>query len=108
MEYEFGWTEWNLEHAAGHGVAPEDAEFVVDNARSLQPKRGGEAKWFVQGQDLGGRCLQVICVVRDDEVLAIRSRLLGEADIAAATSSAAASRPRRSGRPNRRTARKVA
>lgn len=56
----FRWNDWNLEHVQKHGATPEDAEYVVKNARSPFPKRREEDKWFVIGQTPSGRYLQVI------------------------------------------------
>jgi hypothetical protein len=28
---EFRWNDWNIEHIAGHGVSPDEAETVSEN-----------------------------------------------------------------------------
>ena len=34
---EFRWNEWNLDHVSKHGVTPDEAEYVVRNARRPYP-----------------------------------------------------------------------
>jgi uncharacterized DUF497 family protein len=64
---EFRWNEWNIDHIAEHGVRPEEAEVVVRNARRPYPKRHMEGKWLVRGRGFGGRLIQVIFIIDDDE-----------------------------------------
>jgi hypothetical protein len=47
---EFRWNEWNIDHIAGHGVTPEEAEYVVDNAAGPYPRFEGDGKYIVRGQ----------------------------------------------------------
>lgn len=58
----FRWNDWNLAHAARHGVTPEEAELVVSHSRAPFPRRIDDDKFLVWGQAPGGRYLQVIFV----------------------------------------------
>jgi len=66
---EFRWNEWNTEHIAGRGVSPEEAELVIRAARRPYPRIVQEDKWLVWGQGWGGRFLQVIFVLDEDETI---------------------------------------
>ena len=66
---EFRWNDWNVEHVARHGVAPEEAEQVVRAAARPWPQRIEEDKWLVWGRTRGGRPLQVVFVVDEDDPL---------------------------------------
>ena len=59
---EFRWNEWNLEHATRHGIAPEEAQRVVDHHGRGWPCRIGGEKLLVQGRGQGGRMVQVVYV----------------------------------------------
>jgi hypothetical protein len=61
-DYEFRWNEWNVDHIAEHGVAPAEAEHVVNFAARPYPERIGDGKYRVAGQTAQGRCLQVVYV----------------------------------------------
>ena len=63
---DFRWNQWNIEHLAKHGVEPEEAEEVVENAERPYPRRIPDDKLLVWGPGRGGRLLQVIFVVDDD------------------------------------------
>ena len=63
---DFRWNEWNVDHIATHGVTPEEAEWVVENAKPPYPEMKEDEKWFVVGRGGGGRFLQVIFVEYDD------------------------------------------
>ena len=63
---DFRWNQWNIEHLAGHGVDPDEAEEVVREAQRPYPRRIGEDKLLVWGPGRGGRLLQVIFVVDED------------------------------------------
>jgi uncharacterized protein len=79
MTIEFRWNEWNLDHVGKHGVQPEEAEFVVRNARPPYPEERGDDKWRVWGQGESGRYLQVVFVLDPDETIyVIHSRPLAE------------------------------
>ena len=62
--YTFRWIDWNVEKVERHGVAPEEAEYVVNHARRPFPEQRGE-KFFVAGPTLAGRWLEVI-YLQDD------------------------------------------
>ena len=58
----FLWSSANAEHLAKHGVAPEEAEYIVGHAQPPFPENVGGAKRSVWGQTPRGRFLQVIFV----------------------------------------------
>lgn len=62
------WNDWNIEHIAEHGVSPEEAENVLGNARRPFPRKIDDDKWLVWGRGIGGRPVQVIFVLDDDDV----------------------------------------
>lgn len=67
---EYRWNDWNLDHAAKHGVrVPREAEMVVDGARAPYPENIGAGRWIVVGRGIGGRPVQVIYVVDPDGTL---------------------------------------
>jgi uncharacterized DUF497 family protein len=67
---EFRWNEWNLDHAAKHGVrVPQEAEMVIEGARRPYPQDMGDEKWVVIGRGIGGRMVQVIYLVDPDGTL---------------------------------------
>jgi len=68
---DFRWNEWNLEHIARHGVAPDEAEAAIRSARRPFPRKIEDEKWFVWGRGRGGRFLQVIYVLDPDETIYI-------------------------------------
>jgi uncharacterized DUF497 family protein len=75
----FRWNQWNTEHIAEHGVFPEEAEWVVEHARSPYPQLREEEKWRVVGRGHGGRWLQVVFVIDPaDTVYVIHARPLTE------------------------------
>lgn len=65
----FRWNDWNLEHATKHGVAISEAEQVVRGARKPFPLKGPNDKWSVWGRGSGGRFLQVVFVLDDDDTV---------------------------------------
>jgi uncharacterized DUF497 family protein len=74
---EFRWNEWNTEHIMRHGVCPEEAERVVRGATGRFPRRIEQDKWLVWGRGNGGRLLQVVFVLdEDDTVFVIHARPL--------------------------------
>ncbi len=76
---QFRWNEWNARHALGHGVEPEEAEDVVAEASSPYPQWRPGDKWLVWGRGRGGRLLQVVFVLdEDDTVYVIHARPLTE------------------------------
>ena len=71
------WNDWNVEHIQRHGVEPEEAEDVVAGARQPYPRYHGDGKWLVWGPGRGGRLLQVVFVLdEDDTVYVIHARPL--------------------------------
>ena len=73
----FRWNEWNEAHIGKHGIAPEEAEMVVRNAKSPYPRYREDGKWLVWGRGLGGRLIQVIFVIDDDDcIFVIHARSL--------------------------------
>lgn len=76
---DFRWNVWNIEHIGGHGVSPEEAELVINTARSPYPRKIQEDKWIVWGRGSGGRFLQVVFVLDEDmTVFVIHARPLTE------------------------------
>ena len=63
---DFRWNEWNAEHVGQHGIEPEAAEHVVEEATAPYPRRIGEDKLLVWGPDSAGDLLQVIFVLDED------------------------------------------
>lgn len=64
---EFRWNEWNLEHATAHGCIVAEVESIVRNAGLGFPRKHGDGKWLVTGRGVGGRMVQVIYVLDDDQ-----------------------------------------
>lgn len=74
---DFRWNRWNEEHVAGHGVPPAEAIVVVEGARRPFPRKAEGDKWLVWGRGVGGRLLQVVFVLdEDDSVYVIHARPL--------------------------------
>jgi uncharacterized DUF497 family protein len=63
----FAWDDANRDHIAKHGVAPIEAEFVVENATQPFPQHIGDGKRRVWGATREGRMLQVIYVLKKQE-----------------------------------------
>jgi uncharacterized DUF497 family protein len=57
-----------VDHIAEHGVSPEEAESVVENARRPYPEARADGKRFVIGRGDGGRWLQVIYIFDPEDV----------------------------------------
>jgi uncharacterized DUF497 family protein len=75
----FRWNDWNVEHIQEHGVDPEEAEMVVTLAEPPFPLFRGDGKWLVWGPGWGGRLLQVVFVIdQDDSLYIIHARPLTE------------------------------
>jgi uncharacterized DUF497 family protein len=53
------WNDWNISHIAEHGVSPQEAEFVIAQARAPFPKYVGDGRHLVRGQTADGYYLQV-------------------------------------------------
>jgi len=76
---DFRWNDWNEEHVQKHGVSVEEAERVVENARSPFPRMIEDDKRLVWGRGKGGRLLQVVFLLdEDDSVYVIHARPLTE------------------------------
>jgi uncharacterized DUF497 family protein len=76
---DFRWNDWNVEHIGTHGVSPEEAEPLIRAARRPYPRKIHEDKWLVWGRGRGGRMLQVIFVMDDDDsIYVIHARPLTE------------------------------
>jgi len=76
---QFRWIDWNRDHIAEHGVAPEEAEMVVRGAKPPFPIKIEEDKWLTKGQGISGRFLQVIYITDPDRtVFVIHARPLTE------------------------------
>ncbi len=77
----FRWNEWNAEHIRRHGVHPDEAELAVRSARRPFPLRREDEKWLVWSRTLGGRLVQVVFVLDDDNrVFVIHARPLTDAE----------------------------
>jgi uncharacterized DUF497 family protein len=76
---DFRWNAWNEEHVEKHGVTPEEAERVVETTRSPFPRLIEDDKRLVWGRGKGGRLLQVIFFLdEDDFIYIIHARPLTE------------------------------
>jgi uncharacterized protein len=76
---DFRWNDWNIEHIAGHGVSPQEAERAIRAASRPYPRKIQEDKWLVWGRGRGGRLLQVIFVMDEDyAIYVIHARPLTE------------------------------
>jgi len=74
---EFRWIEWNRSKVAGHGIAPDEAEWVVQNAAEPYPQYREDDKFVSWGPTPSGRLLQVVYVLdEDDSVFVIHARPL--------------------------------
>ena len=75
--YRFRWNAWNVEHVGKHGVAPAEAEHVVDHATRPYPRYEGHGKYVVRGRAQYGRYVQIIYIFDpEDEVFVIHARPL--------------------------------
>lgn len=63
----FRWNPWNVAHLRRHGIDPEEAEDVVLEADAPYPTYRGDGKWAVWGPGRGGRYVQVVFILDDDE-----------------------------------------
>lgn len=74
---EFRWIDWNIDKLGTHEVQPEEAEFVVEQAAHPHPQHREDDKFLVWGPTAGGRLLQVVFLLdEDDTVLVIHARPL--------------------------------
>lgn len=79
----FAWNDWNIGHLEKHGVTPEEAEYVVANARSPYPMALDSEKRLVIGRTAKGRILHVIFVFKSANDVEPGS--IGSADLAEIT-----------------------
>jgi uncharacterized DUF497 family protein len=76
---DFRWNDWNEGHLAEHSVLPIEAEAVVAAACAPFPRKVEDDKWLVWGRGRGGRFLQVVFVLdEDDTIYVIHARPLTE------------------------------
>ena len=76
---EFRWIDWNIEKVGEDGVKPEEAEYVVEQAARPYPQHREDDKFLVWGPTAGGRLLQVVFLLdEDDTVFIIHARPLTE------------------------------
>jgi uncharacterized DUF497 family protein len=59
---EFVWSNKNISHISEHGISPQEAEFIAENAKAPYPQMVGDDKRFVVGTLPDGRHIQVIYV----------------------------------------------
>ena len=78
---QYRWNGWNVGHIADHGMLPDDAEFVVDAAKSPYPQIIGDGKRLVVGRTRQGLYVQVIYVLdRDGTAYVIHCRPLTDSE----------------------------
>jgi uncharacterized DUF497 family protein len=78
---EFRWNDWNVDKVHKHNVEPDDAEFVVNNARRPYPMKVDDEKRLVWGQTRSGRYVQVVYLLDiEDTVFVIHARPLTKAE----------------------------
>jgi uncharacterized DUF497 family protein len=78
---EFRWIEWNIDHAAKHGVTRGEIEDVVRRARPPFPRAIGDDKLLVIGRGTGGRWVQETFLTDDDgDVFVIHARPLSDSE----------------------------
>lgn len=76
---EFRWIEWNIAKVMDHGVTREEAERVIEGATDPYPLHREDDKFLVWGAASGGRLLQVVFLLdEDDVVFVIHARPLTE------------------------------
>jgi uncharacterized DUF497 family protein len=77
VSHGFRWIDWNREKVTRHGVAPEEAEFVVNHPQRPYPMKVDDEKRLVWGQTSSGRYLQVIYLIDlEDDIFVIHARPL--------------------------------
>jgi hypothetical protein len=70
----FAWNDWNIGHLEQHGVTPEEAEYVVANARSPYPMALDSEKRLVIGRTARARVLDAIFVFKSAQDRRRRNR----------------------------------
>ena len=77
----FDGNQWNEEHIGHHGIAPSEAEYVVEHARRPYPEPVGGGKWCVRGRTAAGRYVQVVFLFDPDgTVFVIHARGLNDSE----------------------------
>jgi uncharacterized DUF497 family protein len=75
----FRWNDWNLGHVGKHGITPAEAQGVILRAGRSQRFRRGDERWAVWGPGTGGRMVQVVFLLdEEDTVYIIHARPLNE------------------------------
>jgi uncharacterized DUF497 family protein len=69
MFYGFRWIGWNISKVERHGLTISSVEYVVNHARRPFPKPIGNDKWLVIGPTRGGRIVQVIYLINEEDTL---------------------------------------
>lgn len=78
---EFRWNQWNIDKVTLHGVTPQEAEHVVEGATNPYPRYRKDGKFLVWGSTSGGRLVQVVYVLgEDDRVFVIHARPLTDSE----------------------------
>ena len=54
-----------------HGIDPYEAERVVRHAKQPYPLYRGDGKWLVWGKEVGGKHIQVVFILDDDDTIFI-------------------------------------
>lgn len=76
---EFRWNDANVEHIGAHDIVPDEAEYVVKNARRPYPEKRENGKFYVAGQTRGGEHIQVVFIVDPPPVIyVIHARRLND------------------------------
>jgi len=65
----FRWNTWNIGHIGTHQVDPTEAEAIVRRARQPYPLWRPDEKWLVWGAGRGGRLLQVVFVIDEENAV---------------------------------------
>jgi uncharacterized DUF497 family protein len=77
----FRWNDWNIDHIGRRGIAPEDAQYVIERCRPPYPESIGEGKRLVFGKTRDGLYVQVIYVLdEDDTAFVIHARPLNDVE----------------------------
>jgi uncharacterized DUF497 family protein len=66
---DFRWNDWNIEHATSHGIDVDEIEALIAAAVPPYPEYVGDEKYIVVGRGAGGRLVQAIYMIDEDEAL---------------------------------------
>ena len=66
----FLYDSWNRAHVGKHGITPDDAEFVVENAAAPFPRKVEVGKYMVVGPDRAGHIIEVVFAFKIAEEIA--------------------------------------